>query len=129
MAKIYPFELTKPDDIILTNVLINKHTASLVLDTGATNTIIDLNTILIAGYLFSSSGKKKFETANGVIEADMLLLDSLIVWGRKFTSVIIFTIDFLDAGITSPFEGVLGLDIMKHFVIKIDFPQNQLLIE
>jgi hypothetical protein len=40
MAQIYPLELKSPDDVILTDVLINKHTASFILDTGATNTII-----------------------------------------------------------------------------------------
>ena len=62
MAEIYLLELVRPDDIILTEVLINTHTASLVLDTGATHTIVDLNTLLIAGYSIVSMGKKEFET-------------------------------------------------------------------
>lgn len=128
MAQIYPLELENPDDVILTDVLINKHTASFILDTGATNTIIDLNSLLISGYSFASLGKRKFETANGVIEADMILLSSLIIWNKVFEGINIFTLDFIEAGITSPYEGVLGLDIMKHFSIKIDFPKSQLCI-
>jgi hypothetical protein len=88
-----------------------------------------LNTLLIAGYSFISAGKKKFETANGVMEADMVLMHSFIIWGRTFEKINIFTLDFIEAGITSSYEGVLGLDIMKHFVIKIDFLKNQLYIE
>jgi hypothetical protein len=115
MAQVYPLVLTKPDDIILVDTLVKKHSALLVLDTGATNTIIDLNTLLIAGYSFKSlSGKRKqFETANGIIEAELILLKSLIVWNRTFE-------------ITSPYEGVLGLDILKQFCIKLDFPANRL---
>jgi hypothetical protein len=129
MAQIYPLKLNKPDDVILADVLLNKHTASLILDTGATNTIIDLNTLLIAGYPFISKGKKKFETANGIIEADLVILNSLVIWDKVFTDMNLCTLDFIEAGITSPFEGVIGLDIMKPFIIKIDFPQNQLHIE
>lgn len=84
MAQIYPVKLVRPDDIILAEVLINKHKASLVLDTGATYTIVDLNTLLIAGYLFVSAGRKKFETANGIIEVDKIHLKSCEIWNRIF---------------------------------------------
>ena len=80
MAKVYPLKLIRPDDLIMTDALIKNHTASLVLDTGATNTIIDLNTLLIAGYAFKSMGRKKFETANGIIEADITKLDQITIW-------------------------------------------------
>ena len=80
MAKVYPLKLIRPDDLIMADALIKNHTASLVLDTGATNTIIDLNTLLIAGYAFKSMGRKKFETANGIIEADIVKLDQITIW-------------------------------------------------
>ena len=64
----------------MADALIKNHTASLVLDTGATNTIIDLNTLLIAGYAFKSIGRKKFETANGIIEADITKQDQITFW-------------------------------------------------
>jgi hypothetical protein len=43
MAKVYPINLIRTDDILMVEVLFKRHEASLVLDTGATNTIIDLN--------------------------------------------------------------------------------------
>lgn len=46
-----------------------------------------------------------------------------------FNEVEIFTLDFVDAGITSPYEGVLGLDFMKQFCITLDFANGQLKIE
>ena len=41
----------------------------------------------------------------------------------------IFTLDFVNAGITSPYEGVLGLDFIKQFCITLDFTHGQLKIE
>ena len=128
MAQIYPLKLNKPDDVILADAVIKNHTASLVLDTGATNTIIDLNTLLIAGYTFKSEGRKKFETANGILEADRMLLDQLLIWEQRFEKIIIYTIDFMDTGIISPYEGVVGLDILKKFCITFDFPGGKLTI-
>ena len=89
MAKVYPLKLIRPDDLILADALIKNHTASLVLDTGATNTIIDLNTLLIAGYVFKSQGRKKFETANGIIETDIMILDQISIWEHKFEKIIV----------------------------------------
>jgi predicted aspartyl protease len=129
MAQIYSLELIKPDDIILTEVLINRHKASLVLDTGATHTVIDINTLIIAGYPFVSSGKKKFETANGIIEVDKIHLIAMTIWGKTFSEVDIYALDFIEAGITSPYEGVLGLDLMKQFCITLDFKGRVLRIE
>jgi len=129
MAKIYPIKLIKEDDLILADVLIKNHTASLVIDTGATNTIIDLNTLLIAGYDFKSSGRKKFETANGIIEADYMILDKLSIWDHVFEAFKVYTLDFIDAGITSPYEGVIGLDVLKNFRVTFDFPGKQLIID
>jgi predicted aspartyl protease len=124
MAKIYPFKLESPDDVIIADVLLGKHKASLVVDTGATHTVIDLNSLIIAGYSFTSKGRNKFETANGVIECDIIKVDSLMFWGKEFKDVDIFTIDLIAAGMISPYEGVLGLDLMKNFTVKIDFKNS-----
>lgn len=131
MAKIYPLQLTNEDDIILVDVDIKYHTAQLVLDTGATNTIFDLNTLLIAGYNWEdikTLDVKKFETANGKIEAKMVVVDELIVWEKVFKNINVFTIDFIKAGISSEFEGVLGLDLMKQFNLEINFRASELIV-
>lgn len=83
----------------------------------------------MAGYYFKSLGRKKFETANGVIETDYMILDQLSVWGRKFEAVRVYTLDFIDTGILSPYEGVIGLDILQKFSITFDFPGEKLVIE
>ena len=59
----------------------------------------------------------------------MVKVNSLIIWDKVFTDLYVYTLDFIEAGIISPYEGIIGLDIMKPFVIKIDFPHSQLYIE
>lgn len=131
MAKVYPINLVNKDDVILIDVLFHYHNALLVLDTGATNTIIDLNSLLIAGYDFNieESNKKKFETANGVIEAYSITIDVLIVFETKFYNVEIYTLDFIEAGIISGYEGVVGLDILKYFNIELNFLNKEMVVQ
>jgi predicted aspartyl protease len=130
MAKVYPINLIRADDVILIDVLFQHHDALLVLDTGATNTIIDLNSLLIAGYEFNieNSSKKKFETANGVIEATSIMIDVLTVFDKQFYNIEIYTLDFIDAGIISGYEGVLGLDILKNFNIQLNFLNKEMIV-
>jgi predicted aspartyl protease len=130
MAKIYSINLIKADDVLLIDVLFQHHDALLVLDTGATNTIIDLNSLLIAGYEFNieNSSKKKFETANGVIEATSIMIDVLTVFDKQFYNIEIYTLDFIDAGIISGYEGVLGLDILKNFNIQLNFLNKEMVV-
>ena len=130
MAKVYPINLNNPDDVILVDVTIKQHDCSLVLDTGATNTIIDLNSLLIAGYSINllNSKPKKFETANGIIEANSFIVRSIVVFDSVFNDVQIFTLDFIQAGIVSGYEGVLGLDILKQFNVHLNFLDNNLTI-
>jgi len=65
---------------------------------------VDLNTLLIAGYSSASVGRKKFETANGIID---------------------FTLGFVEAGFTSTYEGLPGLGFIKQFCITLDFTNWQ----
>ena len=131
MAKVYSINLIKTDDILLVDVLFKHHEASLVLDTGATNTIIDLNSLLIAGYDIDLiiKNKKKFETANGIIEANSITVDILTVFDKQFYNIEIFTLDFIEAGIISGYEGVLGLDILKQFNIHLNFLNKEMVIQ
>jgi hypothetical protein len=116
MAKVYPLNLTNSDEVILVEATIRSHIPLLVLDTGATNTIIDLNSLLIAGYKreMISGKQKKFETANGIISADLIILDSLTVWDNTFSAIEVFTLDFIKAGIVSGYEGVFRTGYFKE---------------
>ena len=59
----------------------------------------------------------------------MIHLKSCTIWQREFREIDIYTLDFIEAGIMSPYEGVLGLDIMKQFCITPDFNMGLLKIE
>lgn len=107
MMKKYPFSLKTEEDIILVQAQLNEDGLCLVLDTAATQTVIDLNTLLIMGYPVSSLqyDTARFETSSGVIEAQKLRLDTLSALGIERTNYEIFTYDFLLAGIASPYDG------------------------
>ena len=59
----------------------------------------------------------------------MIHLKSFTIWQRVFKEIDIFTLDFINAGIMSPYEGVLGLDLMKQFCITLNFNKGFLKIE
>jgi hypothetical protein len=59
----------------------------------------------------------------------MMVLDQLSIWEHRFEKLIIYTLDFMEAGIISPYEGVIGLDILQNFCITFDFPGEVLSIK
>jgi hypothetical protein len=48
----FPFVLNESNNVILVDVNFEKSTYRFLLDTGASNTIIDFNALLIGGYNF-----------------------------------------------------------------------------
>ena len=60
----------------------------MALDTGATQTTFDLNMLLMEGIsLRESIGRQALETANGIIMADIFVLDELQFGGMKFQNL------------------------------------------
>ncbi len=66
----FPFKREPESGLIVVSVEIDgKYELKMVLDTGATNTTIDSNTLYLLGYdLKDNIGTVEIETANGVIE-------------------------------------------------------------
>ncbi len=131
MAKIYSLQLNHPDDIILVDCLLLNHLSQLVFDTGASNTIIDYTTLLIAGIAVELKNlpTKEFETANGIITTFEIEIPKLKIFQTTFLNLKIYTVDFFEKGIGSNYEGVIGLDLMKHFDIHLNFKQQQLVVQ
>lgn len=126
----YPFSLRNEDDIILVNGLINDNGILLALDTAATQTVIDLNTLLIMGYKISDASEIVYlETSNGVIEARRIHAEIFSALGTEHSNYELFTYDFLLSGITSPYDGLLGLDFFKDKILTIDFRNQELWVE
>ena len=120
----YKFE--KKDGVIYVSAkLASKHIFKMMLDTGVTTTTFDIKSLYMAGY---SIDKKPdtgdVETANGIIEVNMLQVESLTAFGRTVHNMPIHAYDFLTHGIISDYDGLLGLDFFENTVFCIDMKNN-----
>ncbi len=125
----FPFKLDESYNVILTDVEFGKSTYRFLLDTGASNTIIDFNTLLIAGYNFGNALRQvEIETANGVVEASVFKIKSINAFNIQKRNFEITSYDFFATEIISEFDGVLGLDFFKNNKICIDFINSEITI-
>lgn len=70
---IFPFVLDKYNNAILVEAIFDFSTLVFLVDTGASNTIIDLSSVIIESYeSHEFIDKVEVETANGVINADII---------------------------------------------------------
>ena len=117
-----PFSLETEDSLILVPTFVEDEVVSLVLDTGASHTIIDLTKLLIIGYRLSDSlGTVQFETAQGVVDAHVFNIKYLKALGHIKRDLKICSYDFLGNNVLSEIDGVLGLDFFKDTELWISF--------
>lgn len=117
-----PFSLETEESLILVPTFVEDEEVSLVLDTGASHTIIDLTKLLIIGYRLSDSiGTVQFETAKGVVDAYVFRIKYLKALGHTKTDLKICSYDFLGNSVLSEIDGVLGLDFLNNTELWISF--------
>ncbi len=91
-----------------------KQRIKLIIDTGATVTTVDSNVLYMFGYRpIDSIGVEMVETANGIIETDLYELSELSIFGITKSRFVVQAHDFLEHGITSDYNGLLGLDFLS----------------
>jgi Aspartyl protease len=126
---IFPFSLDESYNTIVVDVLLDGFDLRLMVDTGASHTVIDLTTLLINGYSFSQRKKEvKVETAKGVAIAHVFEVKSLEGLSIKQSDFEICSYDFLGNGILSEYDGVLGIDFFFKNKICIDFVKSEITI-
>lgn len=129
--KIFPIELQSDEDVILINASIDgKYKFRLALDTAATHTTIDSNVLYFSGYeLKNSIGEKEVETANGIIVVENYIVENLECLGifKPIFEVQVF--DFIAHGITSDYDGVIGLNFLKENKFCVDIPNSEISID
>ena len=102
-------------------VLNNAHNASLLLDTGASLSIISAAKLQSLGIPYQSSGKSAwFSTAGGRVQAPIVTLQSLALDDMVVENIEVGVISELDG---APFDGLLGMNYLRHFEFFID--QNE----
>jgi hypothetical protein len=127
--KTFTFELDESYNVIVVDALLDGFDIKLMVDTGASNTVIDLTTLLVNDYEFSQrKGEVKVETAKGVANACTFKAKSLEGLGIKRDNFEICSYDFLGNGILSEYDGVLGIDFFRDNKICIDFVKSEITI-
>jgi Aspartyl protease len=127
--RTYTFELDESYNVIIVNAFLDGCKIRLMVDTGASNTVIDLTTLLVNDYEFSHrKGEVKVETAKGVANAYIFETKSLEGLGIKKNNFEICSYDFLGNGILSEYDGVFGIDFFQNNKICIDFVKSEITI-
>jgi hypothetical protein len=129
--KNFAFEIPANDDVIIVNASIaDKYKFRLALDTAATHTTIDSNVLYFSGYeLKNSKGEKEVETSNGIIIVEIYEIDRLECLGIIKTSFEVQVYDFLAHGITSDYDGVIGLDFLRKHKFCIDIVNGEISVD
>ena len=121
-----PFHIPDQDGvIILTAHIEDRYRLRLALDTAASHTTVDTNVLLMLDYNLQKPVAKSFvETSNGIIAVEDHLLRKLTCLTIERENFVIQVYDFLAHGVTSDYDGVLGLDFLRNRKICIDFANN-----
>ena len=121
-----PFE--RQGSVVVVDATLNRRTtARLVVDTGASYTLISNAT---ARELNIDTGNNPrtvpFQTANGTIQAPLVSLDSITVGGIEVRNL---TAAIHDISAESKVAGLLGLDFLSNFRMDIDTQKGLLNLE
>jgi hypothetical protein len=132
----YAFHRNSEDDLIVVTSYLRLpgkklyYPLSLILDTGASHTVVDLNMLLVAGYekKLRLNKEVKVQTANKIIDADKILVEELKILDRAIPNFEVTTYDFLAQDDLLDYDGVLGLDFFQGTRLLLDFVKSELTI-
>ena len=121
-----PFE--RHGQVVVIEAVLNKKTAAkLVVDTGATFTMISAATARELSIDYSQSQRTMpFQTANGIIQAPLTDLESISVGGMEIKNL---TTAIHDAVPNAQVAGLLGLNFLSNFRMDIDTEKGLLHLE
>jgi hypothetical protein len=129
--KVFYFDIQTDEDVIIVNASIaGKFKFRLALDTAATHTTIDSNVLYFSGYeLKNSKGEKEIETSNGIIVVETYHIEQLECLGIIKTQFEVQVYDFLAHGVTSNYDGVIGLNFLNEHKFCIDFSKGEIIVD
>jgi predicted aspartyl protease len=114
------------DGLLVIQSIVEHDPIDLALDTGASNTTIDLNRILMLGYdLTDALRTVPIETASGVINTHIFKISEMTCLGITRKNIEISTYDFLAYGLFAEFDGVLGLDFLEGYQFCVDLTTDE----
>ena len=121
-----PFEFIH--DAIVLQVAVNGHgPMSMLLDTGADPSLIDLKTAKEIGLKLATKGEQGSGGGTDVNLAYETVLPVIRIGGFKATQVDAVGMDLsrLSAALGRPISGVLGYSLLKTLVLQIDYPNHK----
>jgi len=120
------YRLTVRDRLLFTRAALRQQklfrVVSLLIDTGASQTIISWETLLSLGLDPTLSAiRKSVTTANGLVSMPQVEIEELNVLGQSVMSlqVLAHTIP-----LGSQVNGVLGMDFLRQFEFRLNFKQS-----
>jgi predicted aspartyl protease len=126
------FKLTREQDtglFTVTALLNGVQRVKLILDTGATVTTLDSNILYIVGCRPEDSlGTALVETASGIIVTELFEIAEFKLFGITLHDFVVQAHDFLEHGVTSDYNGLLGLDFFEGQNFCINMGNNELSI-
>ena len=129
--KIFPFDLPTDEDVIIVNASIEgKFKFRLALDTAATHTTIDSNVLYFSGYVLKNSkGEQEIKTSNGIIVVETYDIEHLECLGISKAYFEVQVYDFLAHGISSDYDGVIGLNFLREHKFCIDILKGEISVD
>ncbi|MGD9851346.1 MAG: TIGR02281 family clan AA aspartic protease [Nitrospirales bacterium] len=128
-----PFEeitipLTKMGGSLIVEVQLNQErTARLIVDTGASMTVLSTGVALDLGILGTTENElMTVNTAGGQVQVNVNYLSSLTVGSAQAYNVGVAIHDLPD--IPSQIEGLLGMSFLKHFLVTLDAEHGKLIL-
>jgi predicted aspartyl protease len=116
------FKIPTPCNILLVNAEVigphGSHLVRMILDTGATYTMIHPDALVKIGCEPLSLEKRRIVTASGVEFVSFTPLPEIRVLGQTFHDLEICVHDLPQS---LPAEGLLGLNFLRHFNIHLNF--------
>jgi len=104
-----------------------KQWIKMALDSGATYTLIPIETAIATGYNPVASKRSiEISTASGIVLAPIIIIKSLICFGKKMNDIEVVCHNLPPQ---SPVRGLLGLNFMKDFNLHLLFKNKILEIE
>ena len=120
--------LTKAGGAYIVSVLLNQErTAQLILDTGASMTVLSTEVAIDLGLLGTTDNELlTVNTAGGSVQVNMNYLPSLQVGTAEAKHVAVAIHDLPD--IPEHIEGLLGMSFLKNFLVTLDAEQSRLIL-
>ena len=130
-VKTFPFEFEDEESlIVILDCQLHGQTHFVALDTGASNTVMDLAVLIIVGYEIKDAIKiVQLETAKGEIDAYVFCVHEFTALGITRKNMEICSYDFFNNNIFSGFHGVLGLDFFRDCKVCVDMVEQEVTVQ